>query len=188
MTVSNVVARRESSYLKFLPAIYRDDELMGQLLLIFESILSPIERSIDNLAAYLDPLITPGHFLTWLASWLDFSLDPTWPEPRRRELIKSAAELYRWRGTRRGMIRYISIYTGVEPEIIEYIPAMMLDNGTKMGLGAQLGGGGAWHHFTIVVPLDKNSKMEDSNIRIIIENQKPAHSTYTLRFKPVNRE
>lgn len=184
MTVSEEFNGHESSYLKFLPAIYRDDELTGQLLRIFESILSPIEHSIDNIASYFDPLMTPGHFITWLASWLDISLDSACPEYRRRELIKSAAELYRWRGTRRGMAMYLSIYTGSEPEIYEYQPGLMLDDDTKMGMDAQLGGGLDWYHFTVVLPIDKGSKIEENKIRKIVESQKPAHSTYSLQFRP----
>jgi phage tail-like protein len=188
MSVSNNISNHESSYLKYLPAIYRDDEFVGQLLLLFESILSPIERSVENMAIYFDPLMTPEHFLAWLASWLDLSLDPTWPEYRRRELITHAAELYRWRGTRKGLIDYISIYAGIEPEIYEYTPGMMLDEDTRMGSDAQLGSGIDWYHFTVILPIDKGSKIEDSKIRSIIEAQKPAHSTYTLRFRQRSAE
>lgn len=188
MTMIESPTKQESSYLKYLPGIYRDDELMGRLLMIFESIISPIERSIDNIAAYFDPLMTPGHFLDWLASWLDLSLDPTWPEYRRRELIKYAADLYRWRGTRWGLAKYISIYTGHEPQIYEYTPGMVLGDDTKMGSDTQLGSGVGWYHLMIVVPIDKGSTIVENRIRAIIETQKPAHSTYTLRFMPIGVE
>jgi phage tail-like protein len=188
MSTSDPKTERRSSYLEYLPAIYRDDPLIGQFLLIFESILSPIEHSIDNVASYFDPSMTPEHFLPWLASWLDLSLDPTWPEDKRRELVKSAVELYRWRGTRWGLTEYIRIYTGVEPEIYEYVPGMTLDHDTKMGSDAQLGSGVDWYHFTVVLPVDKTHGIEDSKIRAIIEVQKPAHSTYSLRFVPINRD
>lgn len=188
MTTSDCVSRRESSYLKFLPAIYRDNELIGQLLLIFESILSPIEHCVDGIPSYFDPLLTPDHFLPWLASWLGLSLHPSLPEDRRRELTKSAAELYRWRGTRRGMARYIGIFTGCEPDIHEYTQGMMLNDDTQMGSGAQLGSGLGWYHFIVVLPFDKGSKIEENLLRTIIEAQKPAHSTYSLQFRPENGE
>jgi phage tail-like protein len=182
MSASDTATESRSSYLKYLPAIYRDDVLMGQFLLIFESILSPIERTIDNIASYFDPSITPGDLLTWLAFWLDLSLDPAWPEEKRRELVKSAAELYRWRGTRRGLSMYLKLYTGSEPEIHEYTESMQLDNDTKLGSGAQLGSGEAWYHFTVILKVDKDSKILESKVRGIVNSQKPAHSTYTLRI------
>jgi hypothetical protein len=113
---------------------------------------------------------------------LDLSLDPNWPEDRRRELIKSAAELYQWRGTKWGLATYLKIYTGSEPEILEYMEGMLLDGDTKLGSRAQLGIGAAWYHFTVLLPVDKDSEIVESKVRGIIESQKPAHSTYTLRF------
>ena len=186
MPVSEVNTEQRSSYLEYLPAIYRDDTFMGQFLLIFESIMTPIERTVDNITSYFDPSITPEHILPWLASWLDLSLDPAWPEDKRRELVKSAVELYRWRGTRLGLSEYIRIYTGIEPEIHEYTPGMMLDGDTRMGSEAQLGSGVDWYHFTVVLPIDKAQKIEHSKVRAIIESQKPAHSTYSLRFVSTN--
>jgi phage tail-like protein len=182
MLASDSITERKSSYLKYLPEIYQDDAVMGQLLLLFESILSPIERTIDNIVSYIDPSITPEHLFPWLASWLDLSLDPTWPEDRRRALIRSAAELYRWRGTRWGLATYLKIYTGSEPEILEYMEGILLDGDSKLGSRAQLGSGEAWYHFTVLLPVDEDSNILENKVRRIIESQKPAHSTYTLRF------
>ena len=83
-----------SRLLDYLPSVYREDPLMGRFLLIFESILNPLENTVDNLAYYFDPLLTPEPLLPWLATWVDLALVPAWPL-RRRELIKSAADLYR---------------------------------------------------------------------------------------------
>jgi len=188
MPVLDTTTERKSSYLKYLPAIYRDDAVMGRFLLIFESILSPIEHTIGSISSYFDPSMVPEHFLPWLASWLDLALDPTWPEDRRRDLIKSAAELYKWRGTKWGLATYLRIYTGSEPEIHEYTEGMLLDGDAKLGTGTQLGSGMAWYHFTVVLPVDKGSKIVETRVRAIIESQKPAHSTYTLRLIPGHRE
>ena len=92
-----------SSYLNYLPGIYRESHFLGRFLLIFESILGPIERTVDNLPYYFDPELTPPECVAWLGSWLGLVLDERWPEERRRGLIGSAVELYQWRGTRRGL-------------------------------------------------------------------------------------
>ena len=186
MPVTQITTERKSSYLQYLPAIYREDALMGQFLLIFESIMTPIENTVDNISLYLDPEIAPGSFLNWLASWLDVSLDPGCPEDRCRELVASAAELYRWRGTKWGLSEYIRIYTGIEPEIHEYEPGMTLDTDTKLGSGTQLGSGVMWCHFTVILPVDKDNKINDTRVRSIIEAQKPAHTTYSLRLRLKN--
>ena len=172
----------QSSYLEYLPALFRDDEFMGQFLLIFESILKPIENTVDNIPLYFNPLITPEPLLPWLASWMNLTLDPTWPEKRRRELVKSAAELYRWRGTKRGLTEYLRIYTGSVPEISEYTPGMRLNHETKLGINTQLGSSGGGHHFTVTLELDATSEVKDSTVKAIIEVQKPAHAAYTLQI------
>ena len=176
-------ATLQSSYLEYLPALFREDEFMGQFLLIFESILKPIENTVDNLALYFDPLMIPESLLPWLAFWVDLTLDPTWPEERRRELVKSAVELYRWRGTKRGLTDYLRIYTGSVPEISEYIPGMRLDHETKLGINTQLGSSGAGHHFTVTLELDADSEINVSTVKAIIEAQKPAHTIYTLQIR-----
>ncbi len=176
-------ARTESSYLEYLPGLYRDDEFMGQFLLIFESIMKPVERTVSNLPLYFDPMVTPESLLNWLAYWVDLALDPTWPIERRRELVKSAAELYRWRGTKRGLAEYLRIYTGSVPEISEYIQGMRLDHETKLGINTQLGSSGEGHHFTVSLEVDSENEIDINNVKSIIEGQKPAHTVYTLQIK-----
>lgn len=173
----------KSSYIRHLPGLYSKDEFMGRFLLIFESILSPIERTVDNIPLYLDPLLTNEQMLPWLASWIDLTLDPSWPLRRRRELVKSAVELYRWRGTRRGLSEYLRIYTGKTPEIIEHIPGPPLGPDFKLGPSARLGSSGGGFHFTVTVEADDPPDFDTEKIRTIIDSQKPAHTVYTLRIK-----
>ena len=180
--INDRVAPIKSSYLDYLPALYRDDDLMGRFLLIFESIMKPLENTIDNLNLYFDPLMVPEPLLQWLASWFDLALDPSWPLHRRRELVKSGAELYRWRGTRRGLSEYLRIYTGAVPEISEYIPGMSLDPETKLGTDTRLGSSGTGFHFTVTLYLDEDNDVNDGTVRAIIESQKPAHAGYTLQI------
>ncbi len=175
--------RTESSYLEHLPGLYRDDEFMGQFLLIFESIMKPLEGTVSHLPLYLDPMVTPESLLEWLAYWVDLALDPSWPIERRRELVKSAVELYRWRGTKRGLAEYLRIYTGSVPEISEYIQGMRLDQDTKLGINTQLGSSGTGHHFTVSLEVDGENEIDINTVKSIIEAQKPAHTVYTLQMK-----
>ena len=161
---NNSGVKLQSSYLEYLPGLYRDDDFMGQFLLIFESIFNPIENTVDNIPLYFDPRMTPEPMLSWLASWLNLTLDPTWPVEKRRQLVKSASELYRWRGTKRGLTEYLKIYTGNVPEISEYIPGMSLDQETKLGINTQLGSSGEGHHFTVILELDEDSELNVNTV------------------------
>lgn len=174
--------RFESSYLQYLPPLYREDDFMGQFIHIFEDLLNPLENMVNNLALYFDPLLTPEPLLPWLAFWVDLALDSSWPIGRRRELVKAAGELYRWRGTKRGLTEYLRIYTGSIPEISEYIPGMSLDAETKLGINTRLASSGTGHHFTVTLELDDNSEVSINTVRSIIDSQKPAHTVYTLQI------
>jgi phage tail-like protein len=184
---TNTIAKNEviqtSRLLDYLPASYRDDPLMGRFLLIFESILNPIENMVDNTALYFDPRLTPESLLPWLASWVDLVLDSSWPLEQRRELVQNAVELYRWRGTRRGLSDYLRIYTGAPPEILEYIPGMILDDKTQLGMNTVLGSSGTGHHFTVIVESAAGRIIDPDVVRQIIESQKPAYTVYTLEIR-----
>jgi len=154
---------------------------MERFLLIFDSILNPIINNIDNSAFYFDPGLTPKSILPWLASWVDLYLDPTWSLQQHRELVKKAAELYRWRGTRLGLSEYLTIYTGVTPEIIEFVPGMILGTKTMLGENTVLGSSGSGHHFEVVIEANAENVFDIKTVRNIIDSQKPAHTQYTLR-------
>ena len=67
-----------------------DDDFLGRFLLIFESILGPIERIADSGHFYFDTRLAPPDMLPWLAQWVGLVLDERWPEDRRRQLIRAA--------------------------------------------------------------------------------------------------
>lgn len=152
---------------QYLPAIYQESDFVGRFLRIFEDQIAPVEEVLENVWSYFDPRMAPASFLPWLASWIDLILDENWPEERRRELIHSGTELYRWRGTRRGLLSYLRIYAGVEPEITEQLTAQ--DGGP--------------YHFTVALRVTDASQVNEDRVRAIIEAEKPAHTNYTLRIE-----
>lgn len=172
---------QRSTYLKHLPAIYSESDFMGRFLMVFESILGPIEEMLDNIACYFDPLTTPEELLPWLASWVNLVLDESWPVERRRDLVRSAVSLYRWRGTRRGLAEYLRIYTGVEPKIVEHFGGIRLSPNSRLGWNTVLGSG-AHHTFTVTLEVADPDSLNVAHLKAIIEAEKPAHSAYVLEL------
>jgi len=191
-----------SQTLKCLPAIYQQDELMGRFLMLFDSFWTPLERQIDHLPLYFDPQMTPPDLLPWLASWLSLVLDESWPEDKRRQLLHSAADLYRKRGTRLGLEEYLAIYTGRKPSIVEHRAYdFRLGPEARLGPSIALGTGNVPHTFSVSLRLppvdvpDKGDTSPDGDllrelkrrrrqkIEAIIDAEKPAHTSYTLHIE-----
>ncbi len=122
---------RESMFLRYLPGLYQDDSFTQRFLMIFESVLGPIDRTIAALPLFTEPEMTPEEFLPWLAQWVALTLDHSWPVDRQRAMIAHAVEIYRWRGTRRGLKLHIQCYTGHEPIIQEYRSGFVLGEGKR---------------------------------------------------------
>ena len=170
-----------SRLLDYLPSVFREDQFMARFLLIFQSILDPLENTVDNMSFYFDPRMTPESILPWLASWVDISLDPRWSDMQRRELVAKASELYRWRGTRRGLSEYLRIYAGSAPVISEHIPGMTLGPENRLGEpDTRLGSTGTGYHFTVTLKVNNSDQIDLDTVRGIIDSQKPAHTVYTL--------
>jgi phage tail-like protein len=87
-----------------LPAIYHDG---GGLAMRFvgalETVLDPVVTILDSLEHHVEADLAPPDLLVLLAAWLGVELDESWPEERKRELIRRAGELHRRRGTRAGL-------------------------------------------------------------------------------------
>lgn len=164
------VPRYRSSYLQYLPGIYEGNEFLARFLLIFETILSPIHRTVDNLPHYWDPHLAPPQLLGWLGSWLGLVLDERWPEARRRELIAAAADLYRWRGTRRGLVEFIRLYTGLRPEIVE--PTLTDVSADRSRA----------YRFTVRVTVPPEQAVDRSLLERIVDLEKPAFAAATLEI------
>ncbi|GAM10171.1 phage tail protein [Geobacter sp. OR-1] len=134
-------------YLKFLldhlPAIYREDPWLEQFLRPFSDVFSGFEQLLAGIDRFCIPLnpVDPAYqadpeFLPWLAGWLALELDEEWDEQKRREVISRAVELYRLRGTVKGLKEYLKIYTGHSPEIQE----CAWPSGMQIGVASMIGG------------------------------------------------
>jgi len=102
------------SYLRHLPAVYREDPasaaFLERFLSIFESVFTDVEEAVESVARYFDSAGVPAEALSWLSDWLAVEAGEPWPEPARRELLRRAPSLYKRRGTRRGLLEVLHIY------------------------------------------------------------------------------
>ena len=189
----NLAVRPPSLYLDFLPDLYREVDAIGRLLAIFEQAFEPSVHTLNTMWAHLDPLTAPEALLPFLAHWVGWASDGRWSIAQQRRLIRRAVEIYRWRGTRRGLRLYLHLYTGLplldDPDQLPAIeihdqPAGGLSLGEgQVGISAIVGGGRPFH-FTVTLRPPADSPLDEPLIRSIIEQEKPAFCTYDLAIDP----
>jgi phage tail-like protein len=155
-----------SRYLEELPGLYHSSDFLGRYLLIPETIWEPLEQRQNFIAAYFDPRTCPESFIAWIGAWMDLSIDPYWPEARRRHLLAAAFEITRWRGTRYGLELLIEACTGLEP-IITTDPAEPLV-------------------FCVAIKLPRERAAERALIENLICTHKPVHVGYRLEIELID--
>jgi len=178
-------------YLRRLPRLFSRDEsqasFLRRYLAMFEGFLGETEaRGVDR-DILLTPRAAPDEVLPWLASFLGLVLDERWAEaPRpggrtvdaRREIIELAAWLFRFRGTVRGLRRFIELYVGVDVVLLEQFRL-------RGRLTALLGGSlqstsdAHAHRFTVLIPAALTQEQLDV-VRRILEVHRPAHTIFDV--------
>lgn len=204
-------------YLRRLPQTFSRDEqaasFLGRYLAIFEGTLGELEAKADARAVLLNPRSAPAELLPWLAGFLGLTLDERMaraPQPSgqtadvRRTLIEEATRLFRFRGTVPGLRRFLEIYLGVAPIIIEKFrvrgmggallgDATGLTSSSVLGAGFRIGGAigedetqvltgtieDAFethaHRFAVIIPAALTSEQQDV-VGQILELHRPAHT------------
>src|SRR5947208_13332025 len=181
-------------WIQFLPGIYQDaDEenadFLQRFLLISAHLTSGIEERLEYLHEFFDPRLTQAGFLPWLAGWLAMPLLEGWDEEKRREIIQRVPELYRLRGTARGLKLALRLFADVKAEIHEGewpYPGMVIGRSSTITKDTVLSPPVFISQcFTVELP-DKKSEISRERLRTVqalVETEKPAHAHYALVFE-----
>lgn len=144
----------KSSYLRFLPNVLWQAEpdapafSLGAALRIFEKMLTGIDDGvpirhtgpggtpvdhdsvgevIGRLHRLFNPWTTPVEFLPWLASWVSLEFPAIWDEYQRRKVTSEIVGIYRQRGLRHGLYKYLDLYA-----ISDKRPRVAIDEGARV--------------------------------------------------------
>jgi phage tail-like protein len=175
---------------RLLPGIFQRTVRPGNptfaLLEVMEALHAPSEAILDDVDRIFDPHRTPDGFLPFLARWVNLerlfagsrdrgslrsSFLLTAGRGRLRELIAAAADLWRWRGTRKGLVLFLETATGVRGFEIS---GDLRDDGTP-------------EPFGLVVRIPAAAEGHEPLIERILDLEKPAHVTYRLESKENHR-
>lgn len=134
---------RTSTYLEYLPALYREEEtgrpsLLIGLLRAFEQVFTGrgdpqrpgLEEMLEGIVEgevllggaerYFRPgpdlppaEQAPFEFLDWLSGWVALTLRDNWEPDEQRRILREAVASYHDRGTRVGLQRMVAAYVGL---------------------------------------------------------------------------
>jgi phage tail-like protein len=191
----SLYVRPHSYYVTFLPVLYREVDFISRFVKIFEQAFDPVVNSFANMWANLDPLTSPRALLPFLAHWVGWNFEPYWDLKQQRRLVRRAVEIYRWRGTRRGLRLFLHLYTGLPLDehlpneadkhisITEPFGRGFILGDSLLGEDTVLGGGQAFHFVVRLRPDHPQRAIDEGLVRQIIDQEKPAFCTYELAIE-----
>jgi phage tail-like protein len=154
---------RSSEIQRLLPGVFQrtlgeGGTPLGAALEVMSALHAPSEAILQDLDAFFDPRRTPERFVPLLARWMDLEVALGAEPGRLRELTAAAFDLAQWRGTARGLVRFLEIATGV--------PGFQVDERVRP------------FHVRVTVPAAAAGLRP--LVERIIEREKPASVTYEL--------
>lgn len=155
-----------------MPAVYAEDGFTMRLTQAFDEVLAPVPASLDCLDGYVDPLLAPEDFLAWLALWCGMAVDENLPVRRQRALVCAAAELYRARGTLRGLRAHLELASGGAVEVTDSGGVTWSDTPDSV---VDDGGEGPWLSVRVT-----GSEVSQRTLDALIAAIKPAHVLHRL--------
>lgn len=158
-----------------LPGVYQEDDLTQRFMAGLDEVLAPVLLTLDCLDACLDPRLAPDDFVRWLATWVGVELDETWPQERRRALVRAATWLHARRGTRPGLVRYLRLITGLQIEVEESGGARWSTDPGSPPPGSDT------PRLVVRVPTDDPSRLDMAGLDRAVREARPAGMPYEIR-------
>jgi phage tail-like protein len=155
-----------------MPSVFQDDGFTGRFCAALDEVIAPVLSTLDCLDSYVDPALAPDDFLQWLGGWVGADTVEDWPIERKRQVVATAADLFRRRGTAAGLQEELELYTGARVEIEET---------GGVSVSRQPGGalpGTPTARLVVKVVAEEPGAVQEARVRAIVAAAKPAHVTH----------
>lgn len=110
-------------------------------------------------------------------------LKDDWDLEKKREVIARIIPIYKIRGTKEGLERYLQIYAGKDTSVYEFLEPFQVGVTSTVGEDSIVGEGRPYYfqvNMTLPIPDPDILEKEEQAIRDVIEMEKPAHTDYDL--------
>ncbi|ERJ94008.1 phage tail protein [Treponema lecithinolyticum ATCC 700332] len=178
--------------IRHLPSNYQTNDFLQGFLMIFQHIYNQSAGTLDNMHNFFRPMETPLFFLRVLAQWFGIQLDMLGGEDEIRRFLQYAVPLFRLRGTVKGLRTYLTIVSGIVPQIIEgvlpYTSLEISDTAiTEVNVFETLQ---TKDCFTVYFPVERATVSDTlvHRLSVIVQHEKPVHTTCFISFKEPERK
>jgi phage tail-like protein len=169
------VVSRRATLRRAMPSIYHETDFAMRFVGALEGVLDPIAAVLDTLPEHFSPDYASRPMIDMLAAWLGVQNDEELGLDARRETVRMAASLGRWRGTVHGMELALRLtFPGIPMRVED-------DGGVRWSLdGAPAKVAPARFVVYVDTPIPEERQ---AAVARCIEHHKPVQATYKLRIK-----
>lgn len=174
----------KKTWMNYLPSVYQKEEkslaFLERFLGVFQSIYDDLDRKIETSANLFEPYTTQKDFLYFMAALIDFDNLYLWEEDRLRKFLVKSNEIYKKRGTRKGLLELTTLFLGEKPFIIEEWQTRPYRNNPEKKELLEKFYGSCENTVTILIKEEYLKGRESDVVLNVIKESIPAHMKINL--------
>jgi phage tail-like protein len=160
--------RRDDWFVGQLPMGMLDDNLFFRFASMFQEVATTHLDNVDNIPNLVDLSVAPEQMVRWMATWLGSqSIDSSLPTDLQRRILRESGLILAWRGTRRGLTRFLELLSGDQVEI------------NDSGSVVRQGQGGGRDRF-VSIRVTSTGWMSNEDFIEVVRDELPANVRFEL--------
>ncbi len=163
LPVSRTAPRSPQWMLDQLPVGMLDGDFFVRFVSIFQELGNSLLEDADNIDNVLDVTVAPDSMVRWLGSWIGGgAIDESLPDELQRRIVVSAARTLTWRGTARGLARFLELASGGPVDV-------------RDGGGVWVDGDAPSDTAWVVMAVESTGWMPEADFVALVRDEVPAH-------------
>jgi phage tail-like protein len=107
-----MTARREDWLVRQLPQAMLAEDFFVRFVSLFQAQADTLVQHADNVEHLADRRLTPEPMVRFMSQWLGLpGIDGSFATDAQRRILGTAAATLQWRGTRRGLVQLLELYS-----------------------------------------------------------------------------
>lgn len=158
-----MTGRREDWLVRQLPQAMLAEDFFVRFVSLFQAQAETLVQHADNLEHLADRKLTPEPMIRYMSQWLGLpGIDGSFSPEAQRRILGTAAATLQWRGTRRGLVHLLELYSG---------GAVTVDEGGGVFEEGTAPAGDAW----VSLGVESTGPLDEADFVRLVLDEVPAH-------------